>query len=144
MDDILDLLMGVDKKNEIFNLWFEVNFLRHCFNSILTLNPEIHKDFDEKWIERCREMAAEEVRNRFPNCKIDFFKPGEKPEKKEEPASTLQEDESKRKAEEALASFRRWAGEPKSVIVDQREDLLCNPQVPEEDPSSSLPPSKES
>lgn len=128
MDDLIDRLMGVDKKNEIFNLWFELNFLRHCFNAILTLNPEIHKDFDEKWIERCREMSSEEVLKRFPHCKIDFFKPGEK---KEEPPTTLPEDESKRKAEEALQGLREWLKTPKTIILDQREDPSCTPQAPE-------------
>lgn len=127
MDDIVDILIGLDKRNEIFNLWFEVNFLRHCFNSILTLNPDIHKDFDEKWIERCREMAAEEVKNRFPNCTIDFFKPGEK---KVEPLSTLPEDESKRKAEEALKAFREGWKNPPKVILDQKEDPVCTHPIP--------------
>lgn len=99
MDDILDVLMGVDKKKEIFDLWYEVTFLRHCFNSILSLNPEIHKDFDERWLQRCRELASEEVKNRFPNCKIDFS-PTKTSEERKEYAEKCKEG-----VEEALIKF---------------------------------------
>lgn len=128
MDDLIDRLMGVDKKNEIFNLWFELNFLRHCFNSILSLNPDLHKDFDEKWLERCREMASEEVQKRFPHCKIDFLKPYTDEERKE----------TKEKEINDLLTTMEKVLTPNG---DQKEDPSCTIQVPEESNSSSQDPS---
>lgn len=128
MEDILDRLIGVDKKNEIFNLWFEINFLRHCFNSILSLNPELQKDFDERWIERCREMASEEVKNRFPHCKIDFLKPLTADQRKEN---------KNREIDDLLTTMEKVL----SANVDQKEDPFCTPEVPQELPSSFQNPS---
>lgn len=130
MDDLLDRLMGVDKKNEIFNLWFELNFLRHCFNSILSLNPDIHKDFDEKWLERCRELAAEEVRNRFPHCVIDFLKPKSPEERKEEKDKEIND---------LLGAMEKVL----TPTASQTEDPSYMTQAPEEAHSSSQSPSNE-
>jgi hypothetical protein len=129
MDDILDMLMGVDKKGEIFTLWYEVTFLRMVLNNIFSFNPELHEKMTEDVYDQARKEAQEHVKSRFPSCNIDFSKPGCRGRVNQEPASTLPEDESKRKAEEALRNFRRWAEEPKSVIEDQRADPSCTPQV---------------
>lgn len=73
MEDLLDKIgYGIDKRNEIFNLWFEVSFLRNCLNKILELNPDLHKNLDEEKLNLCRQLAKEEVIKRFPLCKIDF------------------------------------------------------------------------
>lgn len=137
MDDILDMLMGVDKKGEIFTLWYEVTFLRMVLNKILSFNPELHEKMTEEVYDQARKESQEHVKSRFPQCNLDFSKPGCRVRgnqdilrENQEPASTLQEDESKRKAEEALRNFRRWAEEPKSIIEDQREDPSYTPQVP--------------
>lgn len=89
MDDILDKLMGIDKKNEIFNLWYEVNFLRSVLNRILQLNPDLHENLREECFQKAREEAKEIVRKRFPHCKITFDSPGTPNEcQKEGPACT--------------------------------------------------------
>jgi hypothetical protein len=73
MDDIMDrMLLGFDKKNEIFNLWYEINFLRLVLNEILVLNPSLHENLKEESFTRAREMAREIVTKRFPHCKIKF------------------------------------------------------------------------
>jgi hypothetical protein len=72
MDDIMDRLMGIDKKNEIFNLWYEINFLRLVVNEILSLNPELHKNLNEESFQKCRKQAQDIVRVRFPGCNITF------------------------------------------------------------------------
>ena len=41
MDDIIDMLHGVDKKNEIFNLWYDVTCLRVVFSYILGHSKEM-------------------------------------------------------------------------------------------------------
>lgn len=71
-NDILDMLNGMDKKNEIINLWYEINFVRHCLNKIINLNPELLKDFNQETLNQCREFAQEEVKLRFPDIKIEF------------------------------------------------------------------------
>lgn len=137
MDDILDMLMGVDKKKEIFDLWYEITFLRMVMNKILEFNPELHCKLDEEVYDEIRKRSQDIVKSRFPDVKIDFSLPGSRVRgnqdilrENQEPASTLQEDESKRKAEEALRNFRRWAEEPKTIIEDQREDPACTPLAP--------------
>jgi hypothetical protein len=73
MDDIMDkMFFGFDKKNEIFNLWYEINFLRLILNKILALNPSLVEKFDEECILAAREQAREIVTKRFPHCKITF------------------------------------------------------------------------
>lgn len=72
MDDVLDKLMGVDKKNEIFNLWYEVTFLRFVFNKVLELNPNLHENLTQECLDKAREDSQVLVRKRFPNCDIKF------------------------------------------------------------------------
>lgn len=72
MDDILYAIMGIDKQKEIFNLWYEVNFLRLSLNQILKLNPDLHVNLKKKDLESCRKEAQEIVKRRFPNCNIVF------------------------------------------------------------------------
>jgi hypothetical protein len=72
MDDIMDRLIGVDKKNEIFNLWYEINFLRLVLNEILVLNPTLHENLTDEIITKAREQSREIVTKRFPHCKITF------------------------------------------------------------------------
>jgi hypothetical protein len=127
MDDILDAIMGIDKRKEIFTLWYEVTFLRVVVNKILSFNPHLHEKMTLEEYDLIRKEAQEIVKNRFPSCTIDFNKPGWV---NHEQTSPLQEDESKRKAEEALRAFRKWVEEPKTIIEDQREDPSCTPQVP--------------
>lgn len=74
MDDIFDKMMGFDKKNEIFNLWYEVNFLRLALNEVLKLNPSLHENLSEEIMDKCRKDAQDIVVKRFPNCNIKFNK----------------------------------------------------------------------
>jgi len=76
MDDIMDrVLFGFDKKNEIFNLWYEVHFLRIVLNRILQLNPTLHENFKQEDQDAARILAQELVNKRFPHMKINFNKP---------------------------------------------------------------------
>lgn len=72
MDDMIDVLQGFDKKNEIFNLWYEVTFLRLVLNEIMVLNPKLHENLTDETIENARKMSREVVTKRFPHCKITF------------------------------------------------------------------------
>lgn len=92
MDDIMDrVLFGFDKKNEIFNLWYEIHFLRIVVNRLLELNPTLHENFSQEDQNKAREMAQELVTKRFPNMKINFNKPepdSPSEDQKEAPACT--------------------------------------------------------
>lgn len=83
MDDILDRLMGVDKKKEIFDLWYEITFLRLVLNEIFILNPSLHEKMDQEKYECCRKNAQKFVSDRFPECKIKFSDPKTPEERKE-------------------------------------------------------------
>lgn len=81
MNDIMDLLSGVDKKNEIFNLWYEVTFLRLILNHVIMQIPGIDSTITDEIINQCRQYAQNVVQEKFPAIKIDFSEPSE--EKKE-------------------------------------------------------------
>ena len=72
MEDKMDMLFGVDKKNEIFNLWYEINFIRLVLNEILILKPYLKENLKEESFTRARAMAREIVTKRFPHFKINF------------------------------------------------------------------------
>lgn len=139
MEDILDALMGIDNKNEIFCLWYEITFLRMVMNKIMEFNPELHTKMSEEVYEEVRKRSQDIVKSRFPNVGIDFSLPGSRVRgnqdilrQNREPESTNQEDESKRKAEEALRSFRTgWFKHPDDIIEDRKEDPVCTPQDPQ-------------
>lgn len=93
MDDIIDGLMGVDKRVEIFTLWYEITFLRMVLNKVLEFNTELHTKMTEEVYEEVRKRSKDIVKSRFPNIGIDFSKPRVI---NQEPTSPIQEDESKR------------------------------------------------
>lgn len=81
MNDIFDEILGVDKKKEIFNLHYEINYLRILFNHVLKNNPTISSCVDIEAIDNARKQAQEIVKGMFPLCNIDF--PNEDPEHQE-------------------------------------------------------------
>jgi hypothetical protein len=90
MDDIIDMLQGVDKKNEIFNLWYEITFLRLVFSYIVGKSTEMQNLLTKDVIEECRKQAQTVVQERFPSIKIDFSEPSpEQKEKKEKHIDNL-------------------------------------------------------
>jgi hypothetical protein len=90
MDDIMDMLQGVDKKNEIFGLWYEVTFLRLVFSYIVGHSKEMQNLLTKDIIEECRKQAQVVVQERFPAIKIDFSEPSpEQKEKKEKHIENL-------------------------------------------------------
>jgi len=75
MEDIMDILSGVDKKNEIFNLWYEVTFLRLVFSYIVAQSKEMQGLLTKDVIDECRKQAQNIVKERFPLLTIDFKEP---------------------------------------------------------------------
>lgn len=69
MNDMIDELIGFDSKKQIFDLWYEVTFLRFVLIQILESNPNLNTNID---IEKCRKDAQEVIINKFPLFKIDF------------------------------------------------------------------------
>lgn len=72
MDDSLDMLLGLDKRNEIFSIWYEVIFLRLCINHLIDQNA---LKITQEVIDDSLKKAQDEVRNKFPKILIDFKKP---------------------------------------------------------------------
>lgn len=75
MDDIMDMLSGIDKKNEIFNLWYEITFLRLVFSYIVGHSKEMQALLTTDVIDECRKQAQDVVKERFPLLTIDFTEP---------------------------------------------------------------------
>lgn len=79
-DDMTDqLLLGLDKRKEIFSLWTEVIYLRNIINMLIGQNGlEINKD----QLETCKMAAHNEVLHKFPNAGLSF---GESKPEEEKP-----------------------------------------------------------
>jgi len=75
MEDIMDMLSGVDKKNEIFNLWYEITFIRLVFSYIVGHSKEMQGLLTTDVIDECRKQAQDIVKERFPLLTIDFIEP---------------------------------------------------------------------
>jgi hypothetical protein len=75
VDDILDMLSGIDKKNEIFTLWYEVTFLRIIISHLLDQSLYLQEVMTPEVIEECRKHAQKIVKERFPLQNIDFSLP---------------------------------------------------------------------
>lgn len=75
MDDLIDMLQGIDKKNEIFNLWYEITFLRLIVSHMVAQSLYLQEVMTPQVIEDCRKHAQKIVQDRFPNIKIDFSLP---------------------------------------------------------------------
>lgn len=82
MDNIVDAMMGIDKRNEIFNLWYEVTYLRLVVSQMFP-NKQL-ADID---LDIVRKDAQEIVRKRFPLADIKFTDPKNQEEKNEESSS---------------------------------------------------------
>lgn len=94
MDDILDFLQGVDKKNEIFNLWYEVTFLRMIVSHMVAQSLYLQEVMTPQVIDDCRKHAQKIVQDRFPNIKIDFSLPKPKFENGQESPCCTRPDSS--------------------------------------------------
>lgn len=72
MDDIFDMMHGIDKKNEIFNIWYEVTFLRMIISHMVAQSLYLQKVMTPEVINDCRKHAQKIVQEKFPLIKIDF------------------------------------------------------------------------
>lgn len=70
MDNIVDAMMGLDKRKEIFNLWYEVTYLRLVVSQIIPTEGASHLN-----LEKIRKDAQEIVQKRFPEVGITFKDP---------------------------------------------------------------------
>lgn len=77
MEDILDMLSGLDKKNEIFNLWYEVTFIRMIVSHMVSQSLYLQEVMTPEVLDECRKQAQKVVKERFPLLKIDFSQPTE-------------------------------------------------------------------
>lgn len=132
MDDMLDMLMGVDKKNEIFNLWYEVTFLRLLFCQALGANEQMAAVITPECIAECRKEAQKQVQERFPVVKIDFSEPS--PEHMEKRKKHLED------LHKLNATLGGIVGEPAPIVESEQESPCCTPQDYSESPPVSQTP----
>ncbi len=119
MDDIKNMLLGVDTTNEIFNLWYEVTFLRMILSNMVSHSLYLQEVMTPELIDECRKQSQDIVQARFPVCKISFSPPSE---------------DQLEKRTEHLKSLKKfndlvngWRDKP---ISNQTEDPSCTPQDP--------------
>ena len=70
MDDIRNMLLGVDTTNEIFNLWYEVTYLRILLGHVVANAEGV--SLNENILIGARIAAQSEVMRKFPMCTITF------------------------------------------------------------------------
>ncbi len=73
VQDAINGLIQLSNNKEIFNLWYEITFLRMLINHILTHNHSIAQCIDNDAIENARLMAQIEVQSKFPGSEHLFF-----------------------------------------------------------------------
>lgn len=130
MNDIMDAMIGVDKKNEIFNLWYEVTFLRLVLNHIVASNTNLAECLSEGLLDGCKAAAQDVVKEKFPLAQIDFSEP------------SPEQIEKRKKHQENLHVLQKLMG---AFVPNehQTEDLACTPHIPSEELDVSLSPSTE-
>lgn len=67
IDNLIDNVMGVDKRNEIFTLWYEITYLRMVISKIIPQDMQDKINFEE-----IKKDAQEVVRKRFPKALLNF------------------------------------------------------------------------
>ena len=67
MDNVVDMIMRIDKRKEILTLWYEVTYLRMIISQIVP--PEVILTLD---LEKIKNDAQEMVRKRFPEAELSF------------------------------------------------------------------------
>jgi hypothetical protein len=116
VENVQNMLLGVNTTNEIFNLWYEITFLRHLLSHILQQNPEVGSCLSDEAIQKCRKEAQDCVQDRFPVCKIEFSMPTEEQIKK------------RKEHMESLKNFNRLMGGIAGPVVneDRKEGPVCS------------------
>lgn len=69
IDDALSQIMGIDKNHEIFNLWYEVTYLRILLGYVVAQEGIT---LSENILQGARATAQSEVMRRFPMSTITF------------------------------------------------------------------------
>lgn len=77
-DDMKPLLMqhihGIDHLKQIFDLWFELTYLRCVFNELCMQNQ---LTIDEKSILKAKEQAKVLMKEKFPTIDLEYTNPKE-------------------------------------------------------------------
>ena len=128
MEDIMDMLSGVDKKNEIFNLWYEVTFLRLILSFLVSKSEYLKSELTMDVLDECRKEAQNIVKERFPLLTIDFTEP------------SPEQTEKRKKHFENLKFINKLMG---LKYENGQESPCCNHPDSSDTPPVSPPPSSE-
>lgn len=126
MDDIMDMLSGVDKKNEIFNLWYEVTFVRLILSFLVSKSEYLQSELTKEVLDMCRKEAQDIVKERFPLLTIDFTE------------QTPEQVEKRKKHFENLKFMNKLMG---LKSESGQESPCCTRPDSSESPDVSPPPS---
>ncbi|MDD3471525.1 MAG: hypothetical protein PHS86_01980 [Syntrophaceae bacterium] len=97
MDDIRNMMLGIDTASEIFTLWYEVIYIRTLLAIVAGKAQQSFKGvthetlITEQDCAEARKVAQSTVQERFPVCKLNFSEmTPEMAEKRKEHLKTLQ------------------------------------------------------
>jgi len=62
----------MNKRNEIFNIWYELTLLRLLMCHFFEQNMEISSSINESLVNELRKEAQQIVQDKFPAMKLDF------------------------------------------------------------------------
>ncbi len=72
LEEKVDFMLGLDHKKEIFDLWYEITYLRHIINIMLSLSPEICDKITPTNLKEARNLSKIEVMTKFNKFNITF------------------------------------------------------------------------
>jgi hypothetical protein len=77
LNDMMARLVGVDHTNEIFNIWYELTFLRVIYSKFLEQNPAFLEKMSPEILDQCRNESKRIVQMKFPKVPLQFNSPKE-------------------------------------------------------------------
>jgi hypothetical protein len=74
VDDVKVAVMRLDTPKEIFDLWYELSYMRVILSTLLKENPDLIKNWGKDTVESCRKIAQDLVKERFPKANLEYPK----------------------------------------------------------------------
>lgn len=72
MNEVKAAVLGIDVPQEIFDLWYEITYLRSLFSIVLEKNPDISEAITKETFEQARKIAQVGLKKRFPNVDLEY------------------------------------------------------------------------
>ena len=72
MNEVKAAVLGIDVPQEVFDLWYELIYLRSLVSIILEKNPDISEGITKETFEQARKLAQGGLKKRFPNVDLEY------------------------------------------------------------------------